>query len=601
MTMNENQYRIWRSPYSRFGGLNSLRPDDTTDETVTAVDCYTDDVLREIAENGFNAIWLHSVLANITHLDIFPEFGKHAELHIRNLSTLISRAAKYGIRVFLYFQPVRSVAAENREFWNRHSECAGQREKATEQVLDANKDQLIDMICLCTSVPAVKQWVADASAQLAEKLPELGGVILITASEYPGHCYSHRRKKDATPWTPLIECPRCREREPWEVAAELVNLVHDGIRRHSDRIELIAWNWGWSGWLPSPCRPLLELLPRDIILMAGCERGGRMDLAEHPGHKIDEYSLTYSGPSELCLGVLEVAGELGMRRMTKLQLGTTHELATVVNLPLMNSIYRKADWHRKHPDVGYMGCWNFGNMFSANTHGFNYFLRRERPDGKEEAMRAFAEDYFPGCRSELLLRAWDIFEKAMKHIPFAIPFLYNGVHSHALSYAEIYRAEPLRGTPAGCSYLPSLRGDDLSPSCTMPGHEYSLDEIISALGKMGVIWEIGAELMEEALASCPDDRKELGNAIVCGCLWRSAENAYRAYRLRKEWSDEKVHEMRRIILAELETLHKALPRVEKDPRLGYHGEPTCHMFNPVSIREKQDLLNSRLKHLNSNL
>lgn len=119
------------------------------------------------------------------------------------------------------------------------------------------------------------------------------------------------------------------------------------------------------------------------------------------------------------------------------------------------------------------------------------------------------------------------------------------------------------GTPAGCSYLPSLRGDDLSPSCTIPGHEYSLDEIISALGKMGVIWEIGAELMEEALASCPDDRKELGNAIVCGCLWRSAENAYRAYRLRKEWSDEKVHEMRRIILAELETLHKALPRSKK--------------------------------------
>ena len=155
--MNENQYRIWRSPYSRFGGLNSLRPDDTTDETVTAVDCYTDDVLREMAENGFNAIWLHSVLANITHLDIFPEFGKHAELHIRNLSTLISRAAKYGIRVFLYFQPVWIVAAENREFWNRHSECAGQREKATEQVLDANKDQLIDMICLCTSVRRLRR------------------------------------------------------------------------------------------------------------------------------------------------------------------------------------------------------------------------------------------------------------------------------------------------------------------------------------------------------------------------------------------------------------------------------------------------------------
>ena len=131
----------------------------------------------------------------------------------------------------------------------------------------------------------------------------------------------------------------------------------------------------------------------------------------------------------------------------------------------------------------------------------------------------------------------------------------------------------------------------------MPGHEYSLDEIISALGKMGVIWEIGAELMEEALASCPDDRKELGNAIVCGCLWRSAENAYRAYRLRKEWSDEKVHEMRRIILAELETLHKALPRVEKDPRLGYHGEAFACFFNAESIHAKEDFLQKELKRL----
>ena len=114
---------------------------------------------------------------------------------------------------------------------------------------------------------------------------------------------------------------------------------------------------------------------------------------------------------------------------------------------------------------------------------------------------------------------------------------------------------------------------------------------------MGVIWEIGAELMEEALASCPDDRKELGNAIVCGCLWRSAENAYRAYRLRKEWSDEKVHEMRRIILAELETLHEALPRVEKDPRLGYHGEAFACFFNAESIHVKENFLQKELKRL----
>ena len=96
MTMNENQYRIWRSPYSRFGPMNSLRPDDTTDETVTAVDCYTDDVLREIAENGFNAIWLHSVLANITHLDIFDSDQPGGKIRDQGISLLSAGKERGG-------------------------------------------------------------------------------------------------------------------------------------------------------------------------------------------------------------------------------------------------------------------------------------------------------------------------------------------------------------------------------------------------------------------------------------------------------------------------------------------------------------------------
>ena len=147
------RYCIWRSPYSRFGGLNSLRPDDLSDETITGAECYTDDVLKGIAENGFNAIWLHCVLANTTHLDSFPEFGAHAEQHIESLRRLINRARKYGIKVFLYFQPVRSVAAENRAFWSAHADCAGQHEFAREQVLKERLDEQIEMISLCTSVP----------------------------------------------------------------------------------------------------------------------------------------------------------------------------------------------------------------------------------------------------------------------------------------------------------------------------------------------------------------------------------------------------------------------------------------------------------------
>ncbi len=591
------QYRIWRSPYARFGGLNSLCPDDSGDETVTAAGVYTDGELKNIADNGFNAFWIHAIPANMTRSDLFPEFGRQAARHMENMNRLIERADRFGLKVFLYFQPVRSVAAGNREFWKNHPDCMGQKELATEQILEENLHEPIEMYCLCTSVPKVQQWVRGAASQIAEKLPGLGGVILITGSEYPGHCYSHRTKSNPSEWSPLIECPRCREREPHEVAAELVTLVRDGIREHSSSMEIVAWNWAWTSWLKSPCRPLLELLPRDVTVMACCERGGFMDLAEHPNHPVNEYSLIYGGPSEVCTGTLEAAGELGMRRMTKLQLGTTHELANVVNLPMMNSIYAKADWHRKHPDVGYMGCWNCGNFFSANTCGFHYFLRPDRPDNKKEAIRAFAEHYFPGCDSGLVARAWDNFEYAARYFPYAIPFLYRGVHTCALSYPEIFRAEKLRGKPFGCSYLPMKeRGDDLTGSITMRPHEFMLDELIGHLGKMAVLWRQGVGFLAEGLDGC-EEKHELGNAVICGCIWQSSENIYRAYRLRREWDDARRDELKHIVLSELEAVRTALPWVEKDERQGWHGEAFVRFFDPESMRRKIVFLETLLREM----
>ena len=591
------QYRIWRSPYTRFGGLNSLRPDDSGDETVTAVEAYTDSELKNIADNGFNALWVHAVPASMTRLDAFPEFGKHAEQHIGNMNLLIERAAKFGLKVFLYYQPVRSVAAGNREFWKNHADCMGQKELATEQILKENMDGLIEMYCLCTSVPKVKQWVRDAASQIAKNLPGLGGVILITGSEYPGHCYSHRVKVNPTEWSPVIECPRCKAREPYEVAAELVSLVRDGIREQSSSMEIIAWNWSWNSWLKTPCRPLLELLPRDIIVMACFERGGSIDLAERPKHPVNEYSLIYGGPSELCSGVLDTAEELGMRRMTKLQLGTTHELANVVNLPLMNSIYAKADWHRNHPDIGYMGCWNCGNLISANTYGFNYFLRPDRPNDKKQAMRAFAEHYFPGCDSWLVAKAWDNFEYASRYFPFAIPFLYRGVQTCCLSYTEIFRAEKLHGKPFGCSYLSTEnRGDDLSGSITMQPHEFTLDELIGHLGKLAVLWRQGSDFLAEGLNGC-EEKYELGNAVICGCIWQSSENIYRAYRLRRNWDDSKRAELKHIVISELETVNAALPWVEKDERQGWHGEAFVRFFDPETMRRKIVFLEALLRKI----
>ena len=97
------------------------------------------------------------------------------------------------------------------------------------------------------------------------------------------------------------------------------------------------------------------------------------------------------------MGSVESARMHGVEVMAKLQFGTAHELGSVPNLPLLGNVFTKADTVRRLKLAGFMGCWNFGNMVTANTLGFNAFLSGNLPGNREEALMAFARQYFTGC------------------------------------------------------------------------------------------------------------------------------------------------------------------------------------------------------------
>jgi hypothetical protein len=59
--------RIWRSPSSAFGHFMPV-PDSWQEESVTALDAYTDQELAKIATSGFNAIWVHGNLNHVVGL-----------------------------------------------------------------------------------------------------------------------------------------------------------------------------------------------------------------------------------------------------------------------------------------------------------------------------------------------------------------------------------------------------------------------------------------------------------------------------------------------------------------------------------------------------
>lgn len=560
--------KIWRSPYSKFHSpldvINTLES-----ETFTADAVYTDEELKLIADNDFNGIWVHGILHNIVKQDEFPEFGIYADEQQEKLESLIRRAAKYGIKVFLFMQPPRALSGEL-DFWKTHKSIAG----ASETIDWDNLKRPTEFISLCTSTEKVQRYLRDAFASLSKALPGLGGYMIISASEYPGHCYTRLLpEKD--------QCPRCSKRTSSEIISELIHTIYNGMRDASATQEMIVWNWSWS--LVADEKKIVANLPSDVIYMADFERGGHYPMLGHADHIIDEYALCYPGPSERFIETAEIAARHGLRIIAKLQICTTHELNSVPNLPIISNLFAKADYLRKHKVAGFLGCWSFGNMITANTSAFNFFLTKKAPDDCDVAMETFAAKYFQDCMPVQIAKAWRIFADAINHYPHSAMFLYYGPVNWALGY--FVPPGPMQGK-GGPSFQMSERGDDIS--IAFDDCEFTLDESINGFKYLSARWREGVEIFKHGLAKVQDahSREELGIALVCGAAYRSAYNHLQLYKMKLEKNIANGEEYNKIIADELVNAEEALPWVEADKRIGFHPEAQGYLFDAPRIKAK---------------
>ena len=111
------------------------------------LDPYPDGFLQRLSAVGVNAVWLHAVLRELAPGGAaFPEFGAGHERRLTNLRALVERAKKYGIRVYLYMNEPRAMP---NAFFKNRPEVAGVRDGAR-----------VNTRALCTSHPAVRQWMA---------------------------------------------------------------------------------------------------------------------------------------------------------------------------------------------------------------------------------------------------------------------------------------------------------------------------------------------------------------------------------------------------------------------------------------------------------
>ncbi|HOS42132.1 MAG TPA: hypothetical protein PK794_00420 [Armatimonadota bacterium] len=486
--------------------FRSCRANFYANDIRCAPEHYADAYFDALTAHGFNAVWLRGLLRDLATTDVFPELGEEVAAQQDALGLVVERAAAHGVRVLLYLQEPQALPAAH-PFWTHHPEARGHTAPFADYAAEP-------LTAFCTSEAAVRAWLRAAMTGLFRAVPGLGGWFAITASEYPAHCYSrilgYRRGERTT-------CPRCRARQPMAIVREVLEDLHQGTRAASPDALTIAWNWSWAYYEADPQPSLLPYLPADMAVMLDWERGGHHALPNGKPYFVDEYSLAYPGPSARCMALYDAARRRGLPVMVKLQVGTTHELATVPNLPVVDTLYRKLLDAERLGVAGLLATWNFGNTFSLNTAAVARFADTVARPAPATFVARLAESYFGIADGGGVAAALETFSAALVWFPSDQDLLYFWPGNYAPAYP--LTLAPLTGAPMGWSCLAQERGDDLSATET----QFTAEEIVDCLDNLLVAWDEGVALLDAALAgaSSATARLERGVAHAIGHIFRS--------------------------------------------------------------------------------
>ncbi|MFH0962614.1 MAG: hypothetical protein V2A58_01235 [Planctomycetota bacterium] len=588
--------RIVRTPHADFWN----------NETGTILQGYTDDYLRRIADHGMDAIWMHCLLRETVPTALF---GKVSPKPLDTIRRLVDRAARHGIRLYLFVNEPRGLPS-NHPFWKTHEHVRGQPVTFGPWLDDAGTQY-----ALCTSSPAVREFLEDGFASLFRKVPSLGGLIMITASEAHSHCYSHYPRGlenhediNIASWGKApFECPRCAPRKPAEVVAELIRTIRDGVRSASPTADLIAWGWSWIIIEPDPQVELIGMLPKDVSILSDWERGGSKYVCGKR-YPLDEYSFSYVGPSPLFKRRSAVARANGLRVLAKLQIGTTHELAAVPYLPLPVLLAKKLAGLRRLRVDGYLGCWIFGGAVSPMTK-LAGAMSRAQELAPAQAVRDLARSEFHDRSAPAAVRAWNRFADAWKRYPFSISLLYYGPMNYAVAHPLSFNASP--ALPTAC-HLPLPRdsrgrldlGDTLDHWIT----PFTAPQATRAFNDLLGEWSKGVRMLDLALRREPGNVRLSEERNLARYIALAVEStvdiirffvALRALR-RAKTPRAKSKERARIAAIykrQIPLAEEARDLVRLDPRLGYHPEAVCSQFTPDDLDFKIRSLKAALPRL----
>jgi hypothetical protein len=528
------------------------------------LDPYPDGLLERLSNLGINGVWMHTVLNTLAPSDTFPEFGAGHAQRLANLRRLVERAKRYNIDIYLYVNEPRAMPGA---FFRDRPAMKGAPEGGH--------------FAMCTSSPEVRGWVSDALAHVFRSVPGLGGVFTITASENLTNCASHGGQGG---------CPRCRDRKPAEIIAEINTAIESGVHRGSPDAKVIVWDWGWGDWAGDA----IARLPKSAWFMSVSEwskpitRGG-------VATTVGEYSLSAVGPGPRATAHWAMARKAGLKTVAKVQINNTWELSAVPYLPVLDLVAEHCSNLAGAGTDGLMLSWSLGGYPSPNLEVVRQFSQTPAP-AKEAVLDGIALERFGADGAPHARRAWTAFSRAFTEFPFDVSVLYNAPMQYGPSNLLFARPSGYRATMVGFPY------DDVD---TWRG-PYPAAVLADQFAKVADGWRDGLPHLRRAAESAPADRAadaraELRFAEAAHLHFRSAANQTRFVLarnallakdnpLRGEHRKARLAEVRQMLQDEIETARRLYVLAKHDSRIGYEAS-NHYYYLPIDLIEK--VLNCR--------
>ena len=385
---------------------------------------YPEEMFRRLAEVGVNGIWIHVVLRTLVEPDAkgFPGDSRAAE-RIEGLKRLVDRAAKYGVRVFLYMNEPRSMEPEWFDAKPERKAYGGY--------------ELKGLRSFCPSNPEVLDWLTRSLESVFSQVKGLGGIFTITASENFTNCTSRYKY--------YKRCPHCGKASYAKLQAAINTAMERGVHNAAPEAEVIVWDWKWPD---SECKEIIENLPKSCRYMSVSEWSTPINRGGVKSH-INEYSMSVVGPGPRAVRNWGYAKAAGLKCMAKVQVNCTWEMSIAPSMPVLDIVAQHAENLSKEGVGGLFLSWSLGGYPTENMKLFQSF------DGKlsaSEAVEKLAREEYGEKAGALVREAWRKCSESFKEYPFNISAIYNGPHHVGPSNLFYVTPTTYRATMVGIPY-----------------------------------------------------------------------------------------------------------------------------------------------------